>query len=63
MSLIDRVILSVVGLGIWTWICMSIFSSGPLYALSIDASDVDGLTSFIENVVESCTVDGGSISC
>jgi hypothetical protein len=63
MSLVDRVILSIVGLGIWAWLLISILSSGSLYALSIDASDVDGLRSFVVNVVENCTVDGDSISC
>ena len=63
MNIMDRIILSVVGLGIWALIFVSISNSSYLYALSIDAYDVDGLRSYIENVVQDCTVDGDSISC
>jgi len=63
MAVIDRIILSSIALGLWAWVFISIFSSGSLYALSIDAREVGGLRSFVENVVEDCTVDGENISC
>jgi hypothetical protein len=63
MTLLDRIIAGSLALGIWIWILMSVLSPVSLHALSIDASDVDGLRKFIEKVVEDCTVDGTSISC
>jgi hypothetical protein len=63
MTLLDRIIAGSLALGIWIWILMSVLSPASLHALSIDASDVDGLRKFIEKVVEDCTVDGTSISC
>ena len=63
MTVIDRIILSSIALGLWVLVFISIFSSGPLYALSINASEVHGLRNFVESVVEDCTVDGESISC
>ena len=63
MRLLDRIIFGSLTLGIWVWIIISVLSPDSLHALSIDASDVDGLKSFIERVIEDCTVDGTSISC
>lgn len=63
MAVIDRIILSSIALGLWAWVLISIFSSGSLYALSINASEVGGLKRFVEKVVEDCTVDGETISC
>ena len=63
MSLLDRIIFGSLALGIWVWIIISVLSPDSLHAFSIDASDVDGLKSFIERVIEDCTVDGTSISC
>lgn len=63
MSFLDRIIIGSLALGIWVWILISALSPDSLHALSIDVSDVDGLRSFIESVVEDCTVDGTSISC
>jgi len=64
MTLLDRIIAGSLALGIWVWILMSVISPVSLHALSIDASDVKGLRSFVEKVVEEgCTVYGFSISC
>ena len=77
-QVIDRIILGSLAAGIWAWVLVSLLSPSPLLALSIsiDASDIDGLSSYIEDVVEDCTVSGevyiygmpygditGSISC
>ena len=63
MSLLDRIIFGSLALGIWVWIIISVLSPDSLHALSIDASEVDGLRRFIKKVIEDCTVDGTSISC
>ena len=58
MKTIDRIILGSIAVGLWTSIFM--FNTHPrdAYALSIDASDIDGLRYFITNVVENCKVRG-----
>jgi len=58
MKTIDRIILSFIAVGLWTSIFM--FNTHPrdVYAFSIDAHDIDGLTSYILNVVNGCTVSG-----
>ncbi len=58
MKLIDRILVCVLGLGIWAWVFLSFFSATPLFALSVDADDVDGLRRYVENVVEDCRVSG-----
>jgi len=58
MKTIDRIILGFIAVGLWTSIFM--FNAHPrdAYALSIDASDIDGLDYYIEGIVEDCTVSG-----
>jgi len=64
MTLLDRIIAASLALGIWVWILMSVLSPVSLHALSLDASDVTRLRSFVKTVVEEhCTVYGFSISC
>ena len=64
MTLVDRIIVGSLSLGIWVWILLSVLSPVLLHALSIDPIDVKGLRSFVEKVVEEdCTVYGFSISC
>jgi hypothetical protein len=64
MTLLDRIIAGSLALGIWVWIFMSVLSPVSLHALSVDASDVTRLRSFVKKVVEEhCTVYGFSISC
>ncbi len=60
MKLIDRILVCVLALGIWAWVFLSFFSASPLFALSIDidAEDVDGLRSYVQNVVQDCRVSG-----
>jgi len=60
MKLIDRILMCVLALGIWAWVFLSFFSASPLLALNVDvdADDVDGLTSYVEKVVEDCRVSG-----
>jgi len=58
MKTIDRIILSFIAVGIWTSIFMFNTHSEDAYALSIDASDIDGLEYYIEDIVEDCTVSG-----
>jgi hypothetical protein len=64
MNILDRIIALSLALGIWVWIFMSVLSPVSLHALSVDASDVTRLRSFVKKVVEEhCTVYGFSISC
>jgi hypothetical protein len=64
MTILDRIIAGSLALGIWVWIVMSVLSPVSLHALSVDASDVTRLRSFVKKVVEEhCTVYGFSISC
>jgi hypothetical protein len=64
MNILDRIIAGSLALGIWVWIFMSVLSPVSLHALSVDASDVTRLRSFVKKVVEEhCTVYGFSISC
>jgi hypothetical protein len=64
MKILDRIIAGSLALGIWVWIFMSVLSPVSLHALSVDASDVTRLRSFVKKVVEEhCTVYGFSISC
>ena len=64
MNILDRIIAGALALGIWVWIFMSVLSPISLHALSVDASDVTRLRSFVKKVVEEhCTVYGFSISC
>jgi len=64
MKILDRIIAGSLALGIWVWILMSVLSPVSLHALSVDASDVTRLRSFVKKVVEEhCTVYGFSISC
>jgi hypothetical protein len=64
MNILDRIIAGALALGIWVWIFMSVLSPVSLHALSVDASDVTRLRSFVKKVVEEhCTVYGFSISC
>ena len=60
MKLIDKMLVCVLALGIWAWVFLSFFSASPLFALSIDidAEDVDGLRSYVQNVVQDCQVNG-----
>ena len=58
MKTLDRVILGVMTAGIWTAIAMFYLHPTDAIALSIDASDIDGLEYFIENIIEDCTVGG-----
>ncbi len=58
MKLIDRILVCVLALGIWVWVFLSFFSASPLFALYVSADDVDGLTSYVEDVVEDCQVSG-----
>jgi len=61
MKTIDRIILGSIAVGLWTSIFM--FNTHPrdAYALSIDASDIDGLTYYIEDVVEDISIDASDI--
>ncbi|HUV65055.1 MAG TPA: hypothetical protein VMW24_14250 [Sedimentisphaerales bacterium] len=61
MKPIDRLILTVLAAGIWTAVLLTVFEVPA--ALAVDTSDIDGLRSYIESVIEDCTVDGTSISC
>jgi len=58
MKLIDRILVCVLALGIWAWVFLSFFSASPLFALYIGTDDVDGLKSYVEDVVEDCKVKG-----
>jgi len=61
MKTIDRIILGFIAVGLWTSIFM--FNTHPrdAYAISIDASDIDGLTYYIEDVVEDISIDASDI--
>ena len=58
MKTIDRIILGFIAVGLWTSIFMFNTHSKDAYALSIDASDIYGLDSYVVNIVENCDVSG-----
>jgi len=58
MKLIDRILVCVLAIGIWAWVFLSFFSASPLFALYVSADEVDGLASYVEDVVEDCEVYG-----
>jgi len=57
MKVIDRIILSTLTIGILV-LLIGLYIDRPSYALSIDASNVDGLKRYVENIVEDCSVSG-----
>ncbi len=66
MKTLDRVILGTLAAGIWAWVSVSVFSSSPSLAQSIEATEIaqsieateiDGLEDFVMSVVESCSVE------
>ena len=57
MNTLDRILLAALVTGVWASIGVILLKQ-PAYALSIDASDIDGLEYFIVNVVEICRVRG-----
>ena len=57
MKAIDRTIIGTLAVGVW--LLLVVLSTNRVsYALSIDASDIDGLRSYVTNVVEDCSVEG-----
>ena len=58
MKTFDRLIIGALVTGVWVLVAIQVTSSVPAFALSIDADDIDGLESFIEDVVEDCSVQG-----
>jgi len=59
MKTIDRLILGALAVGVWALIAIQVTSHTPAYAAaSIDADEVYGLRSFVERVVEDCSVSG-----
>lgn len=58
MKTIDRLIIGALATGVWVLVAIQVTSSAPAFALDIDADDIDGLVSFIEDVVEDCSVQG-----
>ncbi len=61
MKTIDRLIIGALAIGVWVIVAIQVTSSTPAYAISIDASEIDGLEDFIEDVVEDCSVQGEAI--
>jgi hypothetical protein len=58
MRLTDGILIAVLAGCIMAWVAVTFFSTSPIYALSVDAGDVDGLRSYIENVLKDCQVNG-----
>ena len=58
MKTIDRLIMGALATGVWVLVAIQITSSAPAFAIDIDADDIYGLESFIEDVVEDCSVQG-----
>ena len=58
MKTIDRIILSILGIGLWTIVILQLVMPINTRAIDIDADDIGDLKYFIENVVEDCRVRG-----
>ena len=58
MKTLDRIILSLLAVGIWVLSFTFYTHPRDAFALSIDASDVDGLRKYVRCIVENCSVDG-----
>jgi hypothetical protein len=58
MTRTDRVLLSLLVVALWALVLVVGGDAKPAYGIYIDASDVDGLEDFIEDVVEDCDVSG-----
>jgi hypothetical protein len=65
MKTLDRVILGSLSVGIWVLSVTFYTHPKDAFAMSVDASDVDGLRHYIRRIVNGCSVDGtgyGSLS-
>ena len=59
MTKADRILVALLVLGIWVLIAvLSLAPSTTSAAVTIEASEVDGLEDFVEDVIEDCTVSG-----
>ena len=58
MTRTDRIIIGLLLVGIWALTLVTVFDAKPAYAIYIDASEIDGLEDFIQEVVEACDVTG-----
>ena len=58
MKTLDRIILGILGVGIWALTLTFYTHPRDAFAASVNASEVDGLKSLVQSVVEDCSVDG-----
>ena len=58
MKALDRIILGLLGIGIWALTLTFHTHPRDAFASNIDASNVNGLRSYVESVIEGCSVDG-----
>lgn len=57
MKTADRMLLAALVAGVWALVVLNILNQ-PAYALSIAASDIDGLEYYVNDIVEDCSVRG-----
>ncbi len=53
---LDRIILIVIAVGIWTNVAVYLFN--PVVATAIDSRNIDDFRSAVERIVEHCRVEG-----
>ena len=58
MKPIDRLILTVLAAGVWVVVGLAVFR-----ILANEADDIEGLQTYVQNVIEDCKVEGQSIDC